>query len=77
MADFADGKIQAFVGPTELGAADDLERVVVDFIDTARERSTSRFRNSTPRSSPRQFSMRAGAEYRCGSSSSTPTCRRI
>jgi phosphatidylserine/phosphatidylglycerophosphate/cardiolipin synthase-like enzyme len=32
MAVFADGEIEAFVGPTELGAADDLEQVVVDFI---------------------------------------------
>ena len=38
MAGFADGKIEAFVGPTELGAADDLERVIVDFIGGA-ERS--------------------------------------
>lgn len=36
MADFANGKIQAFVGPTELGAHDDLERVIVDFIHGAR-----------------------------------------
>lgn len=32
MAVFAQGKIEAFVGPTELGAADALEQVVVDFI---------------------------------------------
>ena len=32
MADFAQGKIQAFVGPTELGAADDLEQVIIEFI---------------------------------------------
>ena len=32
MASFADGKIQAYVGPPELGAADDLERVIVEFI---------------------------------------------
>jgi phosphatidylserine/phosphatidylglycerophosphate/cardiolipin synthase-like enzyme len=38
MAGFADGKIEAFVGPTELGAADNLERVIVDFIGGA-ERS--------------------------------------
>jgi phosphatidylserine/phosphatidylglycerophosphate/cardiolipin synthase-like enzyme len=34
---FAGGKIEAYVGPTELGAADDLERVIVEFIDGARE----------------------------------------
>ena len=38
MAVFAQGKIEAFVGPTELGAADSLERVIVDFIGAA-ERS--------------------------------------
>ena len=32
MAAFAGGKIEAFVGPSELGAADQLERVIVDFI---------------------------------------------
>lgn len=36
MAQFADGKIEAYVGPQELGAADDLERVIVDFIAAAR-----------------------------------------
>jgi phosphatidylserine/phosphatidylglycerophosphate/cardiolipin synthase-like enzyme len=36
MATFADGKIEAFVGPPELGAADDLERVIVEFIGGAR-----------------------------------------
>lgn len=35
MADFAQGKIQAYVGPTELGASDELERVIIDFIDGA------------------------------------------
>ncbi|MGH2756880.1 MAG: hypothetical protein ACRDI3_03740 [Actinomycetota bacterium] len=29
MADFASGRIQCFIGPTELGAADDLEQVIV------------------------------------------------
>jgi len=33
---FADGKIEAFLGPRELGAADDLEQVIVDFIHGAR-----------------------------------------
>jgi len=37
MADFANGKIQAFVGPTELGAPDDLEQAIVDFIAGAQE----------------------------------------
>lgn len=32
MAAFASGKIEAFVGPAELGAADQLEQVIVDFI---------------------------------------------
>ncbi|MGV9302527.1 MULTISPECIES: phospholipase D-like domain-containing protein [unclassified Nonomuraea] len=35
MTMFAGGKIEAFVGPTELGAADDLEHVIIDFIDGA------------------------------------------
>jgi hypothetical protein len=38
MASFADGKIQAFVGPPELGAADDLEQVIVEFIAGAKTR---------------------------------------
>jgi phosphatidylserine/phosphatidylglycerophosphate/cardiolipin synthase-like enzyme len=37
MADFAGGKIEAFVGPPALGAADDLEQVIIDFIDGAEE----------------------------------------
>ena len=36
MAAFADGKIEAYVGPPGLGAADDLEAVIVDFIEGAR-----------------------------------------
>jgi hypothetical protein len=32
VATFADGKIEAYVGPVDLGAADDLEAVIVDFI---------------------------------------------
>ena len=36
MASFAGGKIEAYVGPKELGAADDLEAVIVDFVDGAR-----------------------------------------
>ncbi|SNS43463.1 Phosphatidylserine/phosphatidylglycerophosphate/cardiolipin synthase [Streptosporangium subroseum] len=35
MAAFAGNKIEAFVGPTELGAADNLEGVIVDFIGGA------------------------------------------
>ena len=38
MAVFADGKIEAYFGPPELGAADDLEQVIVDFIGGARKR---------------------------------------
>lgn len=37
MADFAGGAIQAFVGPTELGASDDPESVIVDFISEAEQ----------------------------------------
>ena len=36
MASFAGGKIGAYVGPPELGAADDLEQVIVDFIRGAK-----------------------------------------
>ena len=36
MAIFAGGKIEAYVGPRELGAADDLETVVCDFIADAK-----------------------------------------
>jgi len=36
MASFAGGKIEAYVGPPELGAADDLEQVIVDFIRGAK-----------------------------------------
>jgi len=38
MASSADGKIQAYVGPPELGAADDLEQVIVEFIAGAKTR---------------------------------------
>ena len=38
MASFAGGKIQAYVGPPELGAADDLEQVIVEFIGGAKIR---------------------------------------
>ena len=37
MADFAGGKIEIYVGPSELGAADELEDVIVDFISEAKE----------------------------------------
>jgi phosphatidylserine/phosphatidylglycerophosphate/cardiolipin synthase-like enzyme len=36
VATFANGKIEAYVGPAELGAADDLETVIADFIAGAR-----------------------------------------
>ena len=36
MTAFADGKIEAYLGPTELGAPDDLESVIIDFINAAR-----------------------------------------
>src|SRR6266508_2168630 len=36
MASFAGGKIEAYVGPPDLGAADDLERVIADFIGGAK-----------------------------------------
>jgi phosphatidylserine/phosphatidylglycerophosphate/cardiolipin synthase-like enzyme len=38
MASFAGGRIEAYVGPPGLGAADDLEAVIVDFIGGARSR---------------------------------------
>jgi phosphatidylserine/phosphatidylglycerophosphate/cardiolipin synthase-like enzyme len=38
MPPFADAKIEAYVGPPGLGAADDLEAVIVDFIAGARSR---------------------------------------
>ena len=37
MASFAGGRIEAFVGPRELGAADDLEAVIVEFVRGARK----------------------------------------
>jgi phosphatidylserine/phosphatidylglycerophosphate/cardiolipin synthase-like enzyme len=36
VASFANGKIEAYVGPQELGAADNLEQVIVDFLHGAR-----------------------------------------
>ena len=36
MPSFARGKIEAYVGPKELGAADDLEEVICDFVAGAR-----------------------------------------
>jgi hypothetical protein len=38
MAVFADGKIEAYVGPPGLGAADDLEAVIIEFIKGARSK---------------------------------------
>lgn len=37
MATFAQGKIEAYCGPAELGAPDELERVVIEFIRGARK----------------------------------------
>jgi hypothetical protein len=37
VATFGDGKIEAYVGPVELGAADNLEQVIVDFIGGAKK----------------------------------------
>lgn len=37
MATFAGGEIEAFVGPPELGASDDLEQVIIKFIEGATE----------------------------------------
>ena len=36
MAVFAKGKIEGYVGPTELGAANHLEQVIVDFLAGAK-----------------------------------------
>jgi phosphatidylserine/phosphatidylglycerophosphate/cardiolipin synthase-like enzyme len=36
VASFANGKIEAYVGPQELGAVDNLEQVIVDFLQGAR-----------------------------------------
>ena len=38
MAVFADGKIEAYVGPPGLGAADDVEAVILEFIAGARQK---------------------------------------
>lgn len=37
MPAFADGKIEAYVGPRDVGAADDLEAEIVRFIDDAED----------------------------------------
>jgi phosphatidylserine/phosphatidylglycerophosphate/cardiolipin synthase-like enzyme len=37
MAKFAGDKIEAYVGPADLGGPDDLEKVIVDFIDGAKD----------------------------------------
>jgi phosphatidylserine/phosphatidylglycerophosphate/cardiolipin synthase-like enzyme len=37
MTAFAGGKIQAYLGPTELGAPDDLESVIIDFLNGAKK----------------------------------------
>lgn len=36
MANFAQGKIEIFLGPVELGAPDDLETVIIEFINKAK-----------------------------------------
>jgi hypothetical protein len=38
MPNFADGKIEAYVGPPRLGGADDLEAVIVEFIAGAKRK---------------------------------------
>lgn len=63
MAVFANGKIEAYVGPPVLGAADDLEAVIVDFIAGARSKLSIRFRSSTQKRSREKFSPRAGAAH--------------
>lgn len=35
MPEFAGGKIEAYVGPNDLGAPDDLEAVIINIIDDA------------------------------------------
>jgi hypothetical protein len=60
MASFAGGKIEAYVGPPELGGADDLEQVIVDFLAGAKTRWTSRSKRSTHGRSPRRSWMPAG-----------------
>jgi hypothetical protein len=57
---FAEGKIEAFVGPTELGASDDLEQVMTGFIGEAEESLDIAVQESTASRSPRRSSMRAG-----------------
>ena len=37
VATFAQGKIEGYVGPAELGAADNLEQVIVEFINGAQK----------------------------------------
>ena len=37
MATFAGGKIECFAGPTELGASDNLEEVIIEFIGGSRK----------------------------------------
>ena len=51
MAVFANGKIEAHVGPPGLGAADDLEAVIVDFIAGARSKLSRPCKSSTRRRS--------------------------
>jgi hypothetical protein len=64
MASFAGGKIQAYVGPPELGAADDLEQVIVDFIAGAKTRLDIAVQEIDSRRSPRRSLMPAGGASR-------------
>jgi hypothetical protein len=73
VATFADGKIDAFVGSIELGAADNLEAVIVDFIAGQGAPSTSPCRSSILSPSRRRSSMPAGA----GSTSTSSLSRTI
>jgi hypothetical protein len=62
VATLADGKIEAFVGPIELGAADNLEAVIVAFIAGAKNSLDIAVRSSIRSPSRRRFSMPAGGE---------------
>jgi hypothetical protein len=57
MASFAGGKIQAYVGPPGLGAADDLEQVIVDFIAGATTRLDIAVHEIDSRPIPRRSSI--------------------
>lgn len=61
MAAFAGNKIEAFVGPTELGAADSLEGVIVDFIGGAQHFLDIAVQELDSNRSPRPSSTLASA----------------